>query len=190
MEYYYITEDFTKSKIDYSYAEFHGLPFVKSYFIYRSNFLTPSTFGVNYIEVASIMRFEGEMINYISVKKFLVQCLNEAFETKKKEFDLLIKRFEVTKKIYSFYDLNFRPHVMYKDDLRLNNFLAFSYALSEVYAKTKNIKYLNTLIKANDILCSSYKLLSLKEKKIFAPLIKREVDFIHSLLTDFNIKIQ
>jgi hypothetical protein len=190
MDYIYNTEDYTTTKIDYSYSKFHGLSFVKTYINYRSDFFLHSVNGESHIESTCTFSCEEELLDFVPVKKFLSQCLNNSFEIKKKEFDLLIKRFEVTKKVYSFYDSNLRPHSMYKNDLRLENYIAFSYALTEVYEKTKNFKYLNSLLKVNDILCSAYKLLSINEKNIMSSLIKREIDFIQSLLTAFNIELK
>jgi hypothetical protein len=66
--------------------------------------------------------------------------------------DILIKRFEVTKKIYEEYGSNFS-----KGRGRDNNivlYFMFSLCLSIFYCSTKNIKYLSTLLKITDLICS------------------------------------
>lgn len=189
MEYLYVTQDFRVSTIDYSYSKFNGLSFIKAYIDYRSNFISTEVFEESFVDTQSLFICEEDFIDYICTKKFLNKCLKESFNKNKEEFDLLIKRFEVTKKVYSFYDTNFRPHSTCKNDLRLEYFIAFSHTLSEIYGKTENFKYLNSLLKVNDILCSAYNQLSQKEKMILAFLIKKEVDFVKALSNKLNIYI-
>ena len=73
-------------------------------------------------------------------------------ELVKKWLDHLVQRFEVTKKIYIKYLEGFRKGEGATDNLRLYWLLSLSLALC--YNNTKNIKYLNTLLKISDLLCS------------------------------------
>ena len=66
--------------------------------------------------------------------------------------DLLVQRFEVTKKIYESYPVNFRKGEGRCDIVRLYWLFALSLAL--FYCDTKNIKYLSSLLKVTDLLCS------------------------------------
>ena len=80
------------------------------------------------------------------------QLYNCDFELEKKILDLLLQRFEVTKKIHSSYLNNLSKGYGEFDALNLYCFFALSLTLQ--YAKTKNIKYLNTILKLSDFLCS------------------------------------
>ena len=66
--------------------------------------------------------------------------------------DRLVQRFEVTKKIYEFYLPCFRKGTGDNASVRLYWLLAL--ALSLFYARSNEIKYLSTLLKVCDLLCS------------------------------------
>ncbi len=66
--------------------------------------------------------------------------------------DLLVQRFEVTKKIYESYPANFRKGEGRNDIVYL--YWMFALSLTLFYCDTKSIKYLSTLLKVTDLLCS------------------------------------
>lgn len=83
----------------------------------------------------------------------LVSQLNNRNDRKVKEWlDRLVQRYEVTKKLYSNYLIGFRKGEGGNDSVSLYWLFALSLAL--YYVLTSNIKYLNTLLKVNDLLCS------------------------------------
>ena len=66
--------------------------------------------------------------------------------------DLLVQKFEVTKKIYHHYPINFGKGLGPNDSIEVYWMLILS--LSLLFSSTKNIKYLNTMLKISDLLCS------------------------------------
>ena len=66
--------------------------------------------------------------------------------------DRLVQRFEVTKKIYESYLAGFRKGEGANTSVRL--YWLFALSLCLFYARTKEIKYLSTLLKICDLLCS------------------------------------
>ena len=66
--------------------------------------------------------------------------------------DLLVQRFEVTKKLYESYLINFRKGEGESNIVYLYEVFALSLML--FYNTTKNLKYLSTLLKVTDLLCS------------------------------------
>lgn len=66
--------------------------------------------------------------------------------------DLLVQKFEVTKKIYHHYPINFGKGLGPNDSIEVYWMLVLS--LSLFFSSTKNIKYLNTMLKISDLLCS------------------------------------
>jgi len=70
----------------------------------------------------------------------------------KKWLDRLVQRFEVTKKLYEVYPKGFRKGKGKSNLVQL--YWLFSLVLILHYIDTKNIKYLNTLLKVSDLLCS------------------------------------
>ena len=66
--------------------------------------------------------------------------------------DLLVQRFEVTKKLYESYPIDFRKGKGKSNIVHLYEMFAFS--LTMFYSSTKNLKYLSALLKVTDLLCS------------------------------------
>jgi hypothetical protein len=66
--------------------------------------------------------------------------------------DRLIQRFEVTKKVYQTYLPGFRKGEGPSTIIRL--YLLFAAALCVQYVRSHNVKYLSTLLKVCDLLCS------------------------------------
>ena len=80
------------------------------------------------------------------------QLSRESEKTVKFWLELLVQRFEVTKKIYESYPVNFRKGGGRNNIVRL--YYLFALSLTLFYCSTKNIKYLSTLLKVTDLLCS------------------------------------
>ncbi len=66
--------------------------------------------------------------------------------------DRLVQRFEVTKKIYESYLVGFRKGEGANTSIRL--YWLFALSLCLIYARSNEIKYLSTLLKICDLLCS------------------------------------
>jgi len=107
---------------------------------------------------ANIMALSSFNIgNEIYSEKILISLLNSQLNKVdeiliKIWLDLLVQRFEVTKKVYESYPVNFRKGEGRNDIVRL--YWLFALSLILFYCATKNIKYLNTLLKVTDLLCS------------------------------------
>ena len=94
--------------------------------------------------------------------------------------DLLIQRFEVTKKIYLIYKVNFRKGEGDSNIIHLYLMLAISLTL--FFYSTKKIKYMNTLLKLSDLICSL-------DEKLLAKSIPSETISMILLIEILNIKI-
>jgi len=105
------------------------------------------------VVVLSSFNIDNE-INSESLLESLLNCqLNKCDDSLVKIWiDRLVQRFEVTKKLYESYPKNFRKGKGRSDVIRLYWLFALSLAL--FYCVTKNIKYLSTLLKVTDLLCS------------------------------------
>ncbi len=95
--------------------------------------------------------------NPINSEDLLVSVLNSQVniaDPRLIEFwlDLLVQKFEVTKKIYEQYSVNFGKGQGRSDTVKIYWILLVSLSLH--FAITKNIKYLNTILKVNDLICS------------------------------------
>ena len=93
----------------------------------------------------------------IEIKSLLFSLINLQLNQKNTNLvkfwlDLLIQRFEVTKKIFSSYKVNFRKGNGNSNIVSLYLMLAISLIL--FFCSTKKIKYMNTFLKLSDLICS------------------------------------
>ena len=93
----------------------------------------------------------------VEIKSLLFSLINSQVNQKNTKLvkfwlDLLIQRFEVTKKIFPSYEVNFRKGNGNSNIVSLYLMLAISLIL--FFCSTKKIKYMNTLLKVSDLICS------------------------------------
>jgi len=81
-----------------------------------------------------------------------VQILDIKDDNTQVWLDRLVQRFEVTKKLYETYPRGFKKGEGSNKEIRL--YWLFALALSLYYVRSLEIKYLSTLLKINDLLCS------------------------------------
>lgn len=114
--------------------------------------LLPVNFQENVENIVSF-NLKNKIVTEKLLTSLLVSQLNNENEKLIKEWlDRLVQRFEVTKKIYETYLVGFRKGGGSTGMVRL--YWIFALLLALYYSETKNIKYLNTLLKVNDLLCS------------------------------------
>jgi len=112
--------------------------------------------------------------------KFLyVDVLND-YNNDNISLDILIKKFEIKKKIFESYDLEFKENT--KKFINLKNYILLSLICLLKYEKTNNLKFLNVSLKLNDTICSQVKtLVILEDILIFNFVIKKELQIIFNL---------
>ena len=118
-----------------------------------------------YDEVIKLKFFKLE--NEIETEKLLSSLLFSQLDFKndrliKEWLDRLIQKFEVTKKLYSLYPKGFKAGKGKTNIVRL--YWMFSLLLSLRCVEKQNVKYLSTLLKVNDLLCSLDNKILLKHK--------------------------
>ena len=103
------------------------------------------------------------------------------------EVDMILKKFEVSKRIYDFYLPKFKKSD--ESDFRtFHNYLHFARILSVSYGITKKLNYLNGMLKVIDSLISVFNELSEKEKKNLAWLAEKELNHIRELTINLGIE--
>ena len=172
--YDYINQNSPGEKINYSYSKFKGYEFLE---YYKENRIS--------------------VVNTLKKKKF--KLINPNFKTSyvlldwikkgvnKHQLDMLIKRFEVTKRIYSEYDESFRPLNKSTSFTHFECYLFFAYFLLTENKRKFRLQNVNCLLKVNDILISNKKLLSHEEITFLSFCLLEElkiIDQIKSLLDD------
>ena len=99
-----------------------------------------------------------------------------------------LKKYEVSKKLYYEYDSDFKKND--GDYENFTNYLLLSINLLSFFKKTKNLKFLNTSLKLDDMLCSNYnKLNSTLDRIILLMALEYELELVRDLYTRKGIKI-
>ena len=150
-KYKYIDGNVPKVKINYSYSKYLGLDFIEFWKFSREEYLKD-------FNLERLRALIGESISVDNSKDFVLSknlFSSWIYNIDPKEImvdvNLLVKRFEVTKKIYDDYNVLMRPSN--KDNyLNFENYCLFGITLGLLFSKTKNYQYLNALLKLNDIL--------------------------------------
>lgn len=177
--YPYTSPDAPGQKINYSYSAFRGEAFIDAWKIRRNDDVSEDFMALNGSEPnLSGTPTEGVFLHWIAAMRGEGDVNWEAL-------NLLLKRFEVTKKIYEDYGLDFRPI----DKQSLNNFrlyVIFTQVLTNAFETTKKLPYLNALLKANDIGQSVSGQLNEEEKMMLGYSIQKEREFIMELRTQLS----
>jgi hypothetical protein len=173
LDYIYVNPQAPKEKINYSYSKFGGEKFMQCWEVSRKKYL------INKNELKLIFKINTnsntEKLFLGWIEDFEQNCFNNFNELK-----LLIKRFEVTRKIYDDYDENFRKKEKYSfDESRL--YLLFAFILIQAYEKEKMLYYLNALLKLNDINLGFEILKESSDELLLQYCVKKELEFIYNL---------
>jgi hypothetical protein len=185
LKYNYFNKNVFNNKINYSYSKFGGLNFLISWQDRRnecSNILN------NWNDDYEGSRDVSE--TNIELKKWLS---SDVVFSELEKVHLLIKRFEVTKRIYEKYDEEYRRVNKFVNYENLNLYINFGFLMVRLYDEFKHLQYLNSLLKVVDILCS--RVFEFENSCMDLPkyaiveLLKAEKRIIVELCKDNNIKI-
>tara|TARA_B110000858_G_C17752177_1_gene450232 strand:- start:161 stop:751 length:591 start_codon:yes stop_codon:yes gene_type:complete len=152
-KYKYIDSNAPNVKINYSYSKYLGLQFIDYWKISRKENL--KEFSKENLDVLIKkedfrLALEGFTSSKEMFSKWLknIDLLNLDFI---KDVNLLVKRFEVIRKIYNEYNDLMRPNNK-NDYLQIDNYSLFGIVLGLLFSETKKYQYLNAHVKLNDIL--------------------------------------
>jgi hypothetical protein len=216
LKYEYTDADRLQSPHKYMYAPYQGGAFIGSYFSDREANLRRFKLQEPTQELAEIERYlcessillltenccsvadeSVETISYFDKKTRVIteelmtslivsQFSNDQNKRLKDWIDFLVQRFEVTKKLYEIYHSNnLRKGEGEVDNVRL--YWLFSLLLTLYYSGLNNIKYLSTLLKVNDLICSlDDDLLSTIPKQGLVLVLSKEMESISAVSSNIN----
>lgn len=142
-----------------------------------------------YESVESISHFDTKtrvITEELLTSLIVSQFSNDQHKCIKHWIDFLTQRFEVTKKLYEIYHSNnLRKGEGKAENVRL--YWLFSLLLTLYYSGTNNIKYLSTLLKVNDLICSlDDDLLRTIPKQGLLLVLSKEMESIRELSSNLN----
>jgi len=173
MNYKYTDENQLHQPCKYAYTEYQGIEFLKSYKINRFAYLSKTDKKV--IHVDNVQTVIDDALNLFQDKysatpltplsgdristDLILMTLREEIKfcrvsfTSLKNINDLVKRYEVSKKIYSSYDLNFKNPE--GDCTNIDRYCIFSLVLMALFHSRGNFQYLSTALKVNDLIISA-----------------------------------
>ena len=191
--------------LTYQYSKFLGYGFIKEYIEIRSEVIGWLNSGYKYnpmrqkYDVSFYLKnfnFEKYGIKYLMKKIYIENSTKEKFtlilfilnrygksKVVYKEIDnwlsLFIKKYEVSKKIYAEY--NSRWEKISADYKIIENYVLLALNIAIFYKNSKNLKFLNTLLKLNDILCGMKEDVPENHRHLFCLALYLELDAIKNL---------
>ena len=103
------------------------------------------------------------------------------------ELNKFIKKFEIKRKIYEEYSNDMKTGIgsFYK----LNNYLILSLCNLLAYEKKENLKNLNTVLKLNEVICSTLNLLNNNEEsnQLLVYVLKKEIEYVNKLAMEKGV---
>ena len=192
--YRYCDNDLLENAQNYQMSEFRGANFLESFIEFREEslkkFITDKSISLqadlmtklnlgdyNAYDVTKLHEYESESI--------LSWILFDLFDKDKNLvadnlITMFIKKFEIKKKIYSEYSKEFKETS--KNFVVLRNYLLLSIICLIKYQRTSNLKFLNTTLKINDILCSQNNSIdNLIDSELFVYALDKEIQNIKQL---------
>lgn len=196
MEYQYSKKDHFKFPEKYQMTSFQNLEFLNVYKKSREFNLKTINKNINEIKKFRDISFKIEKEDWknnkrknINTEKLLEFLFMEIIKKSNKEEKLLnkiIKKFEIKKKIFESYNLEFKENT--KKYSNLKNYILLSIICLFKFKKTKNLKFLNTSLKLNDLISSQIKKLNvLEDTSLYSFVIKKELEIIKILMNKKGI---
>jgi len=181
--YPYSSSDKIEDRNTYFYSSYGGQAFLDAYFEMRLSVL-----GEQQARKAKFTGSKvplGVTVNGVDTKALLRSLTGMLYENcmNPKSWELvakLIQRFEVSKRIYPEYDVNWRP-LDSSAYTSLNLYLDFATLMEAAYGCRAGLPELNALLKVVDSLISVRHLLTPEQKGQLAWLIQKEFEFVMAL---------
>lgn len=199
--------------LTYQYSKFLGYGFIKEYIKIRSEAIDWSKYGYKYNPIhqkdnisfyLKSFNFERYDIKYLLKRVYIENSTKEKLKlilfilhryskpkvVYKKIYNWLsmfIKKYEVSKKIYVEY--NPRWEKKSADYKIIENYVLLALNLAIFYNNSKNLKFLNTLLKLNDILCGIKEDIPENYRPLFCLALYLELDAIKHLASKKGLVI-
>lgn len=125
------------------------------------------------------------MINIIHILRFHQETLER--DEIKRLLDIFTRKFEIFKRLFTEYTLIYTKSS--NDYTALDHYIVFSSACLHYHANFRNLKFLNTSLKVNDLVCSVKDAMNERERIIFLHTLKMERKLINELLAEKEIVI-
>ena len=199
--YKYDNVDLLKNPEFYQMTPFEGSKFLPNYIKSRKeiismldseHYFTKFNELRHYFTTKFTISKEEELYNHIIITNDLfVFLMNSTLESKPNHMitqiiDIFLKKFELTKKFFDSYNL--KQKQTSENFTNLKNYVIFSIICLKIFEDTKNLKYLNTCLKINDIIASNIRIKKNNDlSDLINFLINSEIDIIRKISKENDV---
>ena len=182
--------------VSYQYSEFQGFDFLKSYKAFRVRTLKSLKTDKN--KVKSLI---SDFLENKNFGKFNVDSLNESLSERDLSLNDLIHLFVIqygekpknNAAVYKLLSRLIKRYEVSRKICSINNglyiYVLFAANLAIFYKNSNNLKFLNTLLKLNDMLCSVHKNISQKYIPLLYFSINSEFEEVNKLFIKKGVEL-
>lgn len=190
IEYSYNKGDLLNEPKKYNFSQYLGKDFLEHYKKSRNEILSDKNQQIKSFEEFIEKNYEEydnyyltkEILNTEKIFKILLKNINQKHNFNYYILDIFVKKFEVKKKIFEEYDKKYlQSSEKYQ---HLMNYILLSGICLIAYEKRKNLKYLNTSLKLNDLLTNQIHTAKNLEYTFIQFLIKKELEYVEDLILE------
>lgn len=188
MEYEYVNKNLLEFTQKYQKTAFHGNKFLKSYFENRMKTIYKiKSIGINSTELEKIIEKSikifsatNELDLETTLSNILLKKVVHKDSSEDKIIEIFLKKFEIKKRLFLKYDLNYKE--IGNDYKYLRNYVLLSTLCCLRYKETKNLIFLNVILKINDTLISQFSLIKNEyDLTLLLNILINEIDFVEKL---------
>lgn len=190
MIYQYSERNLLENKQKYQMTPFEGKEFLTAYEKTRKILMKQKCDENEFLDIIESLykinhkEKSDDDTKFYSEYEFLSIIIKGKNNLKKEDettIEKFVKIFEVKKRIFDTYLINLERN--YSDNYtNLRNYILFAIICLKKYETTDNLKFLNSVLKLNDIICSASGLISDEnDLKLFQYVIEKELDFVKEL---------
>ena len=199
--YQYIQNNLLSTPQNYQMSSYDGTDFLISYQFSRKKIITElekmpnfTLYSDNFFSSQDILDTSIIIKNKFSTNELYHSIIIELIHNKKNTklipiIDKFLKKFEIRKKIFLNYDEEF--NIIGDEFKEIQNYILLSFICLIRYQTTTDLKYLNTFLKLNDLICSAKNLIVKKiDISLFHYLLTSEMKCTSKLLDEFGIWLE
>ena len=185
--YQYCNRDLLNNPEKYNFAVFQGKEFLATYLNFRLSIVKKleNSIKINTTLTEMISDFCNQNThkeNDMELENLLIKTLCEKKIQSNKldaNIDIFLKKYEIKKRLMSKYDTDFFEKNQYYKNLR--NYLLLVLLCVIRYEETKNLKFLNVVLKINDMLITQTQLQDQIDLSILKHCLECEIKFVKEL---------
>lgn len=205
MDYRYSISDLLEKPQKYHMSPFEGLEFFDSYIVSRKTVLEIINHKnkelTQFEEIIKNFQNKALSFNFNQIQQskistedlFIYLCYNLQNKSIKKEelkiIKIFVKKFEIKKRIFDFYNSDFKDNS--ENYSNLTNYILLSTICLLRFLDSKNLKYLNTFLKINDTICSQInKIKNQIDFSLLNFILNSEIEQISNLCTKKGLELK